>query len=276
MKVQPEQPSLDEIENNAFEQIAKLVEDRTTAHQVISVNGEAVSMIASRSAQIVSLEEYLPKPRRQQIRPRFLAADHFCAYVNDYSGGGSAMIFASRDKSTVTAHLDYPAPGDTSHMDHDAVLVCTRSDDWTKWLQSNKKPMGQVEFAEFLDEMHHTISDPAPAYISELAMKFEVTSTSRFESRGSRTDGSFSLVYSDEKETKGTLKFPEKIELELRPIEYGEVVSVLAHLRYRIQEGGSLKFHYVLQQVDRIADEAFQKVCSQVANATATTVYLAP
>lgn len=123
--------------------------------------------------------------------------------------------------------------------------------------------MGQERLADFLEEMDHTIIEPEAAEIVEIVTAMRVNSDKRFTSKVNRTDGSFTFEYSEEMDTKGTIKVPDKFSILVAPYRSAEYVELLVRLRYRINEG-KLKFHYSILRPDRAQEDAFNQVCEAI------------
>lgn len=218
---------------------------------------------------VISLEQYLGKPRMIRASPVFLDPESYCVYVNRFKEE-ETTLFGDQPQLRIAALLDYHAPDGPAHCAHRATLQLRHSPEWQAWVGIHGKPIAQVPFAEFLEDHADDISDPDGAAVLEAAMDLEAKKTVAFKSGVNLRNGTQQLIYLEdleEKKGKGTITLPSELFLEIPVFEHGQVVGLKAKLRYRIDDG-ALSFIVKLQTVADKLREAFDLECREVNGAT--------
>lgn len=222
---------------------------------------------------IENMEYYLPAPVRKKASVAVFDVDTLAAYLKDQDEKRT-RIFASVGRLTIQGVLDYhddsPRWGD-----HEAVLTCSLSDDWRAWTGNNNKSIGQTAFAEFLEDHAHNVVEPESAAVLQMVTNLEANKSVQFKSGMSLQDGSVQLEYveSISDNTKGKIKIPKELVLGIHPFKFGKPWQVVARLRYRINEG-KLTFTYILNQPDKVLEEAFRQVVTEAETKTGIKPYL--
>lgn len=227
--------------------------------------------------ELIDLEKYLPTPIRKRTDQPFIETESFCTYVLDHKGP-STMLTGSPKLGAFVAHIDYHGKRDDapSWCTHRAHLTLQSDPDWVRWVSGSGKPMAQVEFAEFLEDMDHTIEEPKAASVVEIVLKLQATSEHYFESAIDRDTGSATLNFKERTEqTGGTVKLPTQMQIAVRPYRSAKVVPVLVRLRYRVRDG-KVAFTYQLLRADRIEEEAFNEIRERIGSLTGLEPLLTP
>lgn len=221
-------------------------------------------MIVPEGCNVVEAEQFLVNPCRVKSEREFVDIESFCEYVKDHKTSDT-HIYASMQSGIIGAVIDHHTrtANEPRWGDHVPALHLQPTPDWERWIASDGTAMGQENLADFLEEMDHTIIDPEAAAIIEIVTAMRVNSDKRFTSKVNRTDGSFTFEYSEEHDTKGTIKVPDKFTIHVAPYRSAEYVDLLVRLRYRINDG-SLKFFYSILRPDRAQEEAFNQVCQAI------------
>lgn len=227
-------------------------------------DGGVPYMVVPEGCSVEDAEQWLPKPVRVRCQPSFIDVDSFCEYVNDHKDSDT-HVYASMDDGRIGAVIDHHTRTDNGPRwgDHVPALHLQPTPDWERWMEKDGEAMGQELLADFLEEMDHTIIEPEAAAIIEVVTAMRVTSDKRFTSKVNRADGSFTFEYSEEHDTKATIKVPDKFSIHIAPYRSAEYVDLLVRLRYRINEG-HVKFFYSILRPDRAQEDAFNQVCEAV------------
>jgi uncharacterized protein YfdQ (DUF2303 family) len=172
------------------------------------------------------------------------------------------------DGGSFTAVLDYHRE-EPSWCTHKAVFTPEKSENWKRWLAQNGKPMGQTEFALFLENNTPDVVTPAGADLLQIINEFEVEGSLNFQRVQRLSNGSVKFSFQNEQKAKaGDLSVPELFTLRF-PLFNGEPVTGLnARLRYRLASGGELKVWFDLVNPHVAVREGLQALVDRVAAGT--------
>ncbi len=183
-------------------------------------------------------------------------------------GATNSEVFGDVEQSTVTAVLNAPESGDPAWGDHRLVLQLKHSAAWSAWTTLNEKLMGQVAFAEHLENRSPDLVRPDAATMLEIAQTFHSTTGVKFESSQRLRDGQTRFGYMETTEskagTRGEIDVPTSFEL-LVPVWRGVAIAVplTARLRSRATAEG-LKLGYVLDRLDDVLDAAWTSLLGEL------------
>lgn len=231
------------------------------------------------------LDKFRARPRRKTGDVAVHDADSFVNYLAKHGLPETeiyADIPAGRLTAIVNAHQDADPTGDATDADrgagwadHRLSLVLQQTPAWKAWAIHDRKMLGQVDFAEHIEERLAEIVTPPGADMLELAQTFQATRSVAFESSRRLANGQTQLAYREEDTAtagkKGQLQIPERFELALRPYEGTDPYKVTARLRYRIN-GPTLTIGYLLDRPDEILRAAFLDIVTDVAHHTERTI----
>lgn len=218
----------------------------------------------------VDLEKFLASPRI--ARGSVVLHDHqdFAAYTNRFSTDRTT-VWADVEKSSITAvlndHEDVAGGKEAGWRDHRVALQLRIDADWALWRKYDGQFMSQVEFAEFIESMLHTIVSPAAADMLEIAQTFQARRNVDFKSGARLDSGDVQLRYEETTQANagraGELEIPPQMDVVLAPYLGTEPGVVTARVRYRI-ENAKLRLAYSLARPDLVQRDAFLKVLSDV------------
>ena len=218
------------------------------------------------TSQLVSREF---KPSHITRRVELHDAKSFVSYVASFNDG-NAQVFADTKGVKFVAIIDYHHADDRgpNWTDHIASFVPRKTTEWDVWVAKNERQMSQAEFAQFIEDNMPDVAEPAGNILFDVARTLEAKKNVKFESGIRLSDGETQFRYEEEirgSAQKGTLEIPEKFVLGLKPFEGGPAYRMEAMLRYRIGEGGELKFWYKLHRPHKILDNrAFNVLEGQI------------
>lgn len=218
--------------------------------------------------RVVDLEQHLLKPRR----PRGTVTVHdpadFAELVNRLADLDHTTVWADVDGNKVTAVFDDHAEHDVAGWrQHTAHLALKVDPDWQRWLQYDDKLGDQEWFADFLENVAHTVIEPDAATMLEIATTFRATIDANYSGGLRVQSGDVSLTYKQETNASagasGQLEIPNTFTVRLAPWLGVDAVDVTARLRYRLRDG-NLRIGYSLLRPDRVKQEAFALILQRM------------
>lgn len=241
-----------------------------------------ISAPAGRTYELRDLERYHPTPRRKTGTIGVEDPESLAAYLNQHKTVATTL-WAARKAGTVTAVLDdhqgeaEPGEGLAGWAEHRAVLTMTPTQDWLHWAKLDGRFVGQLEFAEHLDDGATAILTPAAADMIALAQTFSAKRNVNFLSAAKVQSGDTSLTYEETTQAKagqkGQIEIPDSITLKLAPWEGCPEYQLTARFRYRLGDNG-LTLGYRLRRPDLMLRDAFTAVLQQIQHDTDLTPYL--
>ncbi len=214
------------------------------------------------------------KPLRREGTARATTLGSFVGLVNRHASPNSAVFADANWKAPkFTAVIDYnePAmgadvePGDDPHArfgKHRVAYEFPLSEAWKVWIKFNKEPMGQADFAAFLEDHIHEVSSPTqeevntardqfkttvanPTDLITLSRGMEVVVGARVKSKVNLASGEKQIIFeSENRDINGKeLLVPGLFVVSVAPFYQGEAMRIFARLRYRPAEGGIVWFY---------------------------------
>lgn len=218
--------------------------------------------------EVTSLEAHLAAPLTARGTATLHDWTHFGDYVQRLGVEHHTTVWAQPDKGRVTAvfddHADADSPGWRCHT---AVLALQADPDWTAWINHNSRLGDQAWFAEHLEGLAHTVADPDPATMLEIAKTFDAKRNINFRS-GIRLDsGDVQLTFEETTKAKaghsGQLEIPAAFTVRAAPYSGMDTVDLSARLRWRITDG-ELAIGYALLRPDRALRDAMAALVGQI------------
>lgn len=226
---------------------------------------------------VKTLENPDATPVVTRRKPTFFDTGSFIDYVNEYKIESQTRIFIAPNELKALAVIDYDKADEAAHGVHRASLQLSYSPQWSAWraAEAHTKRTGfnQEEFAEFLEENNVEITKPTAAELIELVTKMQVTRTVSFKRSVNLHDGRVQFTYNNE-DGGGSVEFPRRIELGIPVYRGGEYYKVEIIVRYRLQDGGGLRFGLIMHRADAILDDAIKGDIEAIKQKTGVPVYL--
>lgn len=199
-------------------------------------------------------------------------ADAFVHYVNRFKRGPTT-VFAKAVPPKVVGLIDYHDGTTPDRCEHVAVFEPPFSEEWARWRAIDGTPMGQIAFAEFIEENTIDVVEPDGASLLDIVTGLQAHKKVTFESGIRLHDGSNQLTFHEQVEAngRGTIKVPSEFSIGVPVFFGGDAYRVRCMLRYRIDEG---KLAFTIRMLRRtfIEQTAFQDVAKAVAEGTGLTV----
>lgn len=199
-------------------------------------------------------------------------ADSLVEFINDQAAAGSRpILFANRESGTIKVVLDAPQPGFPSWMEHSAALT-VKPNKWLQdWIAISGRPMGQTEFAEFIEDHLADVFQPAAADLLEIVTNLQARQKVEFKRATRLQTGDTQIVFEETTEAhagaKGEMRVPTELVLRLPVYEQdpGNFYDFTARFRFRIAEG-RLSFVIALVRPEIAMDAAFRELVNKVAS----------
>lgn len=241
--------------------------------QVIEVEDQPADLLIvarpdSHTIDQFDLSPYLPNPRRAAGAVSMADEASFAAYVNKYASA-SSIIYAHDDGSMVAVLDDHTAeaPGWRGHR---ATLSRALLRPFREWQAIESRPMGQYDFANFLEDHLSEIAAPDGATLLETAQNFKAHRTLRFRSENRLRNGQAAIVAEEQLEggAEGTggevqLTLPAALTALLKPYTDAEPFPVDARIRWGLRERAvtfTLRFPELQERLDEVHAAAVERI----------------
>lgn len=268
--------------NQAPSAVAQVTVDADSAQRALFANLRSESqaigagipyVVVPDGFRVQALEHLMVAPVRTRAKAAFDDVESFAAYV-EARKEDRTIVTADEKGSSVTAIIDYHHERAAAFGEHVATLKLTPTDEWAAWQAANGKRMSQHQFAEFIENNLPDIASPTGAEVLEVAKSLAIDKKVAFLSSTRLQDGNREFVYQESQEAsaaKGTLRVPETFTLGLAPFLGAAKYSLVARLRYRIEET-KLVLWYDLLRPHKVAEDAFNNVVAQLQTGLKLTI----
>ncbi|RPA65759.1 DUF2303 family protein [Gordonia oryzae] len=180
---------------------------------------------------------------------------------------GSGSLWGDETKGRVEAIYNDHVEDEAGLRDSRLRLELRPDEDWVAWHRLSGKYMPQEEFGDTVEELLHTVTDPAQAELLEVIDSIRASTKGSFESSISRADGGQSVAFKEDVTTtagrSGRLEVPQIVTLALRPWEGLDRYEVKAWFRLRVQNG-QLLLAIKLKPTRNVLRGAWSDVVSQI------------
>lgn len=218
----------------------------------------------TQNVHLEPLERFQPLPYRQRGAARTTEPAAFVEYVRRLATDQTTIWVDQASWTSppaVTAVLnDHNDEGLPGWRDHRVTLVLRPTPLWSHWVGRDGKLIGQLEFAEHVEDGLTAVVVPAAADMLEIAQTFHAARQVEFSSATRVTNGEVQLRWHEETQAGAgrnrSLEIPERFTLMLEPWPgSGGAYEVEARLRWRL-DSGRLLIGYRLDRVDEVMRQA--------------------
>lgn len=212
-------------------------------------------------------EEWRLYPERKTGTAQVDTLNSFIDLTNRHKTDNS-VIFADTNwqKPALTTVVDYHKleGTDAGWLSHRVHYAFPLSEQWQTWVAMNGKPMGQADFAQFIEDNIADLSSPEVMEVTDYEAKFatkiatpsELVALSRglavrVESKAVSSvvlqSGEGEIVWDEVHQGADgkKLKVPGLFMLQIPLFHMGEAQRVPVRLRYRVREGATLWFYQI-------------------------------
>lgn len=216
----------------------------------------------------------LPPPYQPTRPVAKVTLDDVDSFVNYWTlhHMGASRIYATLQPPKFVAVLDDFIPTGADDADCHAPWREFRasfqpaySREWQTWTTRNRKPMTQLEFAEFVQDNLPDVAEPDGATLLETALNFEASQSGSFVSTQRLNDGSHNLQWKTDNNASGTVLLPQMLVLQIPVFDAGDIVRMEARLRYRVIPGeGKLILWYELVRPHKAEEAALREMWKHI------------
>lgn len=241
--------------------------------------GEPIAFVPS-GIKVESLAEYCP-PTRIKQRPHFNEAGSFSEYVNRFKTENT-LIFVNfgapgDDQVEFIAELDYHSKAPElkpAYCSHSATFGAVFTPEWMTWREANRRRMGQVEFAEWLEDNQKLFVEPSGADLLELVRSLHGHQNARFNTAIRLDNGAQSISYDEDVEIRGSLttksekmQLPPQVKAGIAVFQGAPAYEVNARLKCRVEDR-RLFLYYETISMHAIVRESIMLLAKDIAGKT--------
>jgi uncharacterized protein YfdQ (DUF2303 family) len=178
-----------------------------------------------------------------------------------------STLWGDETKGRVEAIYNDHCDDGAGLRDNRLALELRADADWVAWHRLSGQYLRQEEFGDQVEELLHTVVEPAQADLMEVIDSIRATSRGTFESKISRADGGQQLEYKEEVSTtagrSAQLEVPKTVTLAIRPWEGLDTYKVDGWFRLRVQNG-QLSLTIKLKPTRNVLRTAWSDVVAQI------------
>lgn len=229
--------------------------------------------------KIADLERFKAYPVRKRGRVNTTDVRSFVDYMTRHGSEPVSTIYAQLDTEQNKLRMvgvlnDHNKDGTAGWMDHSATFEPEKAVEWKRWIEKDRAPMNQSDFATWLEDNLGDIAGvegmPSGSQMLTMALQFEANSDKRLRSKVNLQSGGvrFEFVDDETKETRTSMDVFQRFTLGL-PVFYGSTSKypVEARLKYR-EKDGKVSFWYELIRADLVFKTAADEETNRIAAAT--------
>lgn len=286
------------------EALAEFLQNETAPTVVkvgVGADGTPIEyLVAGKNRQIVDLRGIHESTRTAPLRRRGTATHQtlksFIAHVLRFKDDGSAVFADVGEEPKLVAVLDYHPAGAASAPRfgvHRSQYSFPLSEQWDAWIESDRKPMDQAAFAEFIENRILDVAAPegmgqtsteiaeklgqsfaSPQKLLELSRGLQVREGSIVRNAKNLSTGEvqiqFDTTHTDE--NGAPLKVPGLFLLAIPVFEAGQPYEIAVRLRYRLSQG-RITWFYELHSADVVLRDAIEEAATAVEKETGLPVF---
>lgn len=255
--------------------VAELVKEHSVFPPVLLPNGDTVLPYAD-GISLHTVPNINPAlPEDVKASETFVEPASLAIYANMYRTP-TTILKASLAASTVMALLDYHEPvygadGKQGHghkpvprrNQHHATYKAEFHPDFVKWRAKLGVLLGQVEYAEFVEDMLHTIGDPPAADLIDALTELKIHRAASFENKVDLRGGKINLAFTEDDKQGGRIALPDHIVVVVPIYQGTEPEQLVMKLRYKL-ESRVLKLFVVCPGIETRIRDRFQQIAENI------------
>ncbi len=276
-----------ELLTGGFPDLATLLaagRDTSVSEPVENDDGSVTYFLGEgvRAHNQVSLNPKLPAQVAQA--EVFVEPKSFADYITMFKSS-TAICRASLGSRKIDAVLDYHGQarsGDAEHATpgrckHVVTLNCPFDVDYAKWRAVLGKFITQEAMINFIEDLIHTIAEPAAAVLTEAISDVEIERMVKFKSKRNDKNGNLTVGYEEkdgESTRSGEFSLPDHVIIVVPIFQGGNPQQLTAKLRVRMEKG-EFGIGLSVPGLENIEREAFRSIGESVRKDTDTPVFYA-
>jgi len=204
----------------------------------------------------IDLEYLLPAPRRTKAKATLSDADSFREYMVRHATERSAawcefnpQTFALSFSGVIDEH-HHSMPGWRSHT---ASFTPDMSAEWKAWKGKDRAAMGQVEFAEWIENHSDDITTaeglPTSMQMLQMATEFQARQDNVLKSAVRLQSGGVNLTYIADPDagTVESMRLFERFGIGIPVFHSGPAWQIICRLKYRLSQGKVIFFFEMIR-----------------------------
>ncbi len=275
---------LETIKNSETQAIVDLASSIQPIEIISNGNVKRVALPPGWKLQEEDDENLGPRPSRKTGIVWLDDQESFILYIKRHDIASLTTIYCEADYKS--SKIDFNCvindhggnEDDQQWRDHRALYTPLFSEEWNRWIGSNKRLFTQLEMALFIEENLQDIAAaenyPTGQQLLEMATSFQANQDMRFKSAIRLQNGGVNMnfVQDDDNQTLTQMKLFEKISIGIPVFWNGDAYQITARLRYRVKEG-HLTFWYELIRHDKVLEDATKTMINNIKEATGVPLY---
>lgn len=217
------------------------------------------------------IEPWLGRPTRKRGNFYFGTVESFVRYFNEHKDKNSRIFAVVCDSGAKFVGMLNFHGEEPSFNDHACHHVLQHTQEWRTWIDHNRQPMSQAEFASFLEENADLFVQPAGADLLELIQTLEAKQHVHYDSGMKLQNGTIRLRYSEEVELRGCpsgtqsgdMELPALVTASIVPFEGVSQYEVKARLKYKL-DSRKVSFWYEAIAPHQIIREVVNNLLRQI------------
>lgn len=269
--------------NNTTENTATaiLVGALTAAALEPKQQGDSTHLLLPPEYSHVDISEAIEKtaatPRRKKGYTNLTDVNSLLVYCLEQAAEKTGYIYADQKDFSITGVFNDARSTTAGWRDHRAIFKAEQTPEFKTWMGMNKKPFGQTEFAEFIEDNFADLQGEDANRLLTVATTIQTSNGINFSSAKRLQDGQTQIMYTEQIDATageaGDIKIPKTFALGLRIFQNGEGYKLTARLKFRMNSG-AIKFWFELDRPERAIDDAFADYIEKVRAGTKYTVLL--
>lgn len=269
MTPEPEFTEL-KVGHSPLNDMAAVIETARLAVEPKEVDVDTVYAVVDGERVVpLDLERFMAVPRRRRGRYLPATVDAFKAYVARFATEEATTVWVHPTSGEIVAVIDDHTQETPDWREHTAQTQLQHTPEWMHWIGKDGQMLGQVAFAEHIEDGLPEIRDPDGATMLEVAQTFHAHTTAQFRSSNRLHSGETRLQYDEEVKASagasGDMVVPSELTLAIAPFVGEEAYKVLARLRFRVSSG-QLTLGYRLDRPDAVVRDCLAKIVERLEN----------
>jgi len=196
--------------------------------------------------------------------------DSFVLMVRRELIPATTIIKADVEERTFKAIINFAENGEKAgHSDRSINFELVATEEFKRWLGKNRVHMGQMDIAYFIEENLDSISDPPAGEMLTMVQNLKVKKRAKWESSIDTATGQQNVSYSEEvkgEQQKGDMDFRSAFTITVPPFYGTKPYEIQCSLRFSVEDG-SLRIFFVMQNLHKILDHAFNSEMEKIKEA---------
>ncbi|MCA8017778.1 DUF2303 family protein [Burkholderia metallica] len=197
-----------------------------------------------------------------------------------------SLVYATLDPARFVAVIDdnFPAADvggakmGANWQEQRIDFTVPPSREWRTWTESNRKPMHQLQFAEFIEDNLPDIIQPTGSDMLTMALNFEASKNGRFVSNTRLSDGNVEFTWKEDVESAvgsagQKLTMPQQIKIRIPVFENSDPVDMDVRIKFRVAEQ-TLKIWYELVRPHKVLEAGFRAIWAEIEDKAKTNILL--